>query len=173
MNGLDKAVALLATAVLAACGAAPVLPPAVPPILRHANPQPDSPTSAAVEVAPGSTLVFVSGQTPLPQRPDAAEFSAEYWGDTYAQTKSVLQKIDAVLRRAGLGPGDVVKMQVYLVGDPALQGRMDSAGFARAYAEFYGNPAQPLRPSRTTVQIAGLGRPGMLVEIDVIAAARR
>ena len=139
------------------------------PVVRHPNAAVNSPTARAVEVPSGKTLVFVSGQTPEPARPQAAEFSAEYWGDTRMQTISVLGKIEAALKSVGLGMGDIVKMQVFLVGDPALGGRADAAGYAEGYARFVGTVAQPNRPARTTVTIAALGRPNMLVEIDVIA----
>ena len=139
------------------------------PVIRHPNAAANSPTSRAVEVSAGNTFVFVSGQTPAPARPQAAEFSAEYWGDTKAQTISVLRKVEEQLKSVGLGMGDVVKMQVFLVGDPALGGRADAQGYAEGYAQFFGTAAQPNRPARTTVTIAALGRPNMLVEIDVIA----
>jgi enamine deaminase RidA (YjgF/YER057c/UK114 family) len=164
----------------AAAGAAAQLPASASPaasaasgtVLRTPNPAPDSPTSAAVEVRAPASLVFVSGQTPLPAQPDAEKFGPAYWGDTFTQTRSVLGKIDAALKRVGLGAGDVVKMTVFLVAAPGMEGRMDSAGFARAYAEHYGSATQPLRPARSTVQVAALGAPGMLVEIEVIAARR-
>jgi enamine deaminase RidA (YjgF/YER057c/UK114 family) len=63
----------------------------------------------------------------------------------------------------------LVKLQVFLVGDPALGGRMDNEGFSRAYAEFFGTPEQPHLVTRTRVQVVGLVNPGWLVEIDAIA----
>jgi enamine deaminase RidA (YjgF/YER057c/UK114 family) len=166
-------VSLPATLVaLSACSSLPVTPAVTPAVTRYPNASPTSPTSRAVEVGPGTALVFVSGQTPEVAQPQAERYGAVYWGDTEAQSASVLQKIEAQLKSVGLTMGDVVKMQVYLVGDPAQQGRMDTAGFGRAYARHFGTAEQPARPARTTVQIAGLGLPGMLVEIDVIAARR-
>ena len=69
----------------------------------------------------------------------------------------------------GLTMGDVVKMQVYLVGDPAKAGRMDFAGFMKGYVQFFGTEAQPRLPARSTMQVAGLANPGFLVEIEVTA----
>ncbi len=57
-----------------------------------------------------------------------------------------------------------------LVGDPAMGGKMDFAGFMEAYSQFYGTPEQPRLPTRSTVQVAGLVQPGMLVEIEVTLA---
>ena len=39
-----------------------------------------------------------------------------------------------------------------------------------AYREFFGTAAQPNRPARSTMQVAGLVDPGWLVEIEVTAA---
>ncbi|MDP1293871.1 Rid family hydrolase, partial [Klebsiella variicola] len=69
-----------------------------------------------------------------------------------------------------LGLGDVVKMQVFLVGDPAKGGKMDFDGFMAAYREFYGTATQPNLPARSVMQVAGLVVPCWLVEIEVIAA---
>jgi enamine deaminase RidA (YjgF/YER057c/UK114 family) len=68
----------------------------------------------------------------------------------------------------GLGFGDVVKMTVFLVGDPARGGRMDFEGFMQAYSQHFGTKAQPNLPARSTVQVAALGAAGMLVEIEVV-----
>jgi len=63
----------------------------------------------------------------------------------------------------------VVKMTVFLVGDPAKGGRMDFAGLMEAYREKFGTAAQPNLPTRSAVQVAALANPGWLVEIEVTA----
>ncbi len=128
------------------------------------------PIARAVEVPAGSTLVFHSGTTPGPANASAPAGTAAYWGDTKTQTLSVFARIKESLDSLGLGFGDVVSMTVYLVGDPAMGGKMDFAGFMEAYSQFYGTPAQPRLPTRSTVQVAGLVQPGMLVEIEVTLA---
>jgi enamine deaminase RidA (YjgF/YER057c/UK114 family) len=90
-------------------------------------------------------------------------------GDTERQTESVLSKIAAALKEAGAGEADVVAMTVYLAA-PTAGGAMDFDGMMRAYSRRYGSAVQPNRPVRSTVQVAGLVRPGMLVEIEVTAA---
>lgn len=141
------------------------------PIVRHALEGGSKfPIARAVEVPAGTTLVFHSGMTPAPADPKAAEGSAAYWGDTKAQATSVLERIKGSLASLGLGLGDVVAMTVYLAGDPANQGRMDFAGFMEAYTQYFGTPSQPNLPARSTVQVAGLVAPGMLVEIEVTLA---
>jgi enamine deaminase RidA (YjgF/YER057c/UK114 family) len=66
----------------------------------------------------------------------------------------------------------VVMMRVYLVGDPAKEGRMDFDGMMTAYKQYFGTVQQPNKPARITVQVASLVGPGMLVEIEVQAAAK-
>lgn len=131
----------------------------------------ESPISASVEVPAGSRLVYVSGTVPDPADSAAPAGSAQRYGDTAAQTRSILTKIQAQLGRHGLGLGDVVMMRVFLVAPPG-QPRMDFAGMMSAYREFFGTAAQPNRPARSTMQVAGLVDPGWLVEIEVTAAAR-
>ena len=65
--------------------------------------------------------------------------------------------------------GDVVMMRVFLVAPPGREA-MDFAGMMTAYRAFFGTPAQPNRPARSTMEVAGLVDPGWLVEIEVTAA---
>jgi enamine deaminase RidA (YjgF/YER057c/UK114 family) len=129
------------------------------------------PIARAVEVPPGFKLIFHSGFTPAPKDPKAKEGSPEYWGDTKTQAVSALTRMQESLKEMGLGFGDVVKMTVFLVGDPAT-GRMDFKGFMEAYTQFFGTPEQPNLPARSAVQVAGLAGPGMLVEIEVVLAKK-
>ena len=76
----------------------------------------------------------------------------------------------ASLNNLNLGFGDVVKMTVFLVGDPELNGRMDFAGFMRAYSKHFGTDEQPNKPARSAIQIAALVRPNVFVEVEVILA---
>jgi enamine deaminase RidA (YjgF/YER057c/UK114 family) len=91
------------------------------------------------------------------------------FGDTKQQTVSVLQAIEAALGRINLAMKDVVKMQVFLVADPAKENRMDFAGFMEGYTQFFGTAQQPNLPSRSVMAVAGLVNPGWLVEIEVTA----
>lgn len=125
------------------------------------------PIARAVEVPAGTTLIFHSGITPAPADPKAQAGTAAYWGDTKAQTVSVFNRIGESIKSMGLDFGDVVAMTVYLVGDPAKQGRMDFDGFMAGYTQFFGTKTQPNLPARSTVQVAGLVQQGMLVEIEV------
>jgi enamine deaminase RidA (YjgF/YER057c/UK114 family) len=125
----------------------------------------------ATAVWVGDTL-YVSGQLPDPATPAAAAKGtpAVYTGDTRAQTESVLRKIEGILKAEGLGMREVVMMHVYLAGVPQLGNKMDFAGMMAGYTQFFGTPAQPNKPARSTVQVASLVAPTALVEIEVIAA---
>lgn len=139
-------------------------------VVRHPIPGSDFPIAEAVSVRAGADLVFVSGAVPraIVEGGDPADPAT--FGDTEAQTKTVLEAISARLDRAGMGPGDVVMMRVYLVGDPKMGGRMDFAGLMRGYSQFFGTAEQPNLPARSAIQVAGLAQAGWLVEIDVVAA---
>jgi len=159
------------TTLLAGLALLPLAQAADPaPIQRHRPPGSTFPIASAVEVPAGRSLVFVSGTVPPVVDDKAERGSLAAYGDTRTQTQGVLKAIERQLQAQGLGLGDVVKMQVFLVGDPAKGGRMDFDGFMAAYREFYGTQAQPNLPARSVMQVAGLVVPGWLVEIEVIAA---
>jgi enamine deaminase RidA (YjgF/YER057c/UK114 family) len=129
------------------------------------------PIAAAVEIPAGATVLFHSGLTPRPADPAADPASRAHYGDTETQTVSVLERLEASLEGMGYDLGDVVKMTVFLVADPATGGGMDFDGFMAAYTRYFGTAQQPSLPARSAVQVAGLVRPGMLVEIEVVVAS--
>lgn len=156
----------LSTALLCAC--APVSAHAHD-IIRHANP--NLPIASSVLVPDGAELLFVSGTLADVADPSAPAGSIERLGDTATQAKSVLDKLAKELAASGFTMADVVKMNVFLVGDPRRDGTMDFEGLMKAYMQFFGLRAQEKSlPVRTTVQVAGLPVPGALVEIEVVAA---
>lgn len=137
-------------------------------VIRHKIPGSDFPISLAIEIPPGSTVVNLSGAVPAVIDPKADPNSVAAFGDTQAQVVSVLKKIEGTLKSLHLGMSDVIKMQVFLVKDPAL-GKVDLAGLMKGYKQFFGTPEQPNLPTRSAFEIAGLANPGWLVEIEVSA----
>jgi enamine deaminase RidA (YjgF/YER057c/UK114 family) len=129
----------------------------------------DSPIAASAEAPARSRIVWVSGTVPDAIDPAAPAGSVQRYGDTAAQTRSILRKIEAQLKQHDMGLGDIVMMRVFLVAPPG-QARMDFAGMMSAYREFFGTAAQPAKPARSTLQAAGLVDPGWLVEIEATAA---
>jgi enamine deaminase RidA (YjgF/YER057c/UK114 family) len=120
---------------------------------------PGSPISKGAILPAGSEIFFVSG---IPGSPAS--------GDTAAQTTEVLTKLGDVLKSQGYDYKDVVNMKVYLVGDPSKGGAMDFMGMNGAFKKVFGTDTNPTKPSRVTVQVAGLAAPGSLVEIELTAA---
>ncbi|MBC4015372.1 RidA family protein [Siccirubricoccus deserti] len=154
-------------------GLAAAAPAAAQDVVRHPIPNSDFPIAAAVEVPANATMVHLSGAVPpLVDRAAPPDTVAAYGGDMRRQTIGTLRSIEATLSRLGLGMGDVVRMQAFLVGDPVHDGRMDFDGFMQGYREFFGTPQQPNLPVRSVVQVAGLVNPGWLVEIEVSAVRR-
>lgn len=123
----------------------------------------------SVELPPGSRIVYISGTVPEAVDPAAPQGSVQRYGDTAAQTRSVLRTIETRLRAHGMTLGDVVMMRVFLVRPPGTQA-MDFGGMMTGYREFFGTATQPNRPARSTMEVAGLVDPGWLVEIEVTAA---
>ncbi|KQX29638.1 RidA family protein [Variovorax sp. Root434] len=169
MPPLARKLALAAALSTAAAGAAH----AADDVIRHRIPNSTFPISAAVEVPGSFTNVYLSGQVPpLQDATQPKNSAAAYGGDTKGQTVGVLKAIEKSLTGLGLTMGDVVKMQVFLVGDPAKDNKMDFAGFMEGYTQFFGTTAQPNLPSRSAMQVAALANPAYLVEIEVVAVRR-
>lgn len=159
----------IAACTLAACQSLPTHDASV---TRYPNAGAGAVTSRAIEIAGAPSLVFVSGNTPQPADKAAAEYSPAYWGNMEAQTASVLAKIGVALGEMGLSMADVVKVQAFLVA-PAPGQPADLAGFGRGFARSFGAASGGQLPVRTVVTVAALGKPGMLVEIEVTAVRPR
>ncbi|MDR3507941.1 MAG: RidA family protein [Caulobacteraceae bacterium] len=154
----------LALAALAFAGA----PVQAAPVVHTQTPT--GAIATAVEVPAGSDLIYLSGVLPPVINPSAPAGTAAAYGDTTTQAVNVFKIIKAHLAEKGLGMGDVVMMRVYMVGDPTKDGHMDFAGMMAGYKQFFGTPEQPNKPSRSTVQVAGLAAAGPAMEIEVEAA---
>lgn len=165
---------LIATTVAAAVSIPFVLGAAPKAQIERIKGAPTSPILSGVSVPASATLLYLSGQ--VPQAIEASKAGSkpadniEAYGDTKTQAVSVFNKIKTLLAEQGLGLGDVIKLNVYLVGDPKLGGKLDFKGFSEAYAQFFGTASQPNLVARTTVQVAALANPGFLVEIEATAA---
>jgi enamine deaminase RidA (YjgF/YER057c/UK114 family) len=135
-------------------------------------PNSDFPISQGVWVPTGYDTLYLSGSIPPIANPAAPKGSTQAYGDTQNQTVAVLKRIEQTLTAAKLSLGDVAMMHVYLVGDPAKDGKMDFSGFMAGYSQFFGTKEQPNKPARSAMQVAALAAPGALVEIEVIAVRR-
>ena len=122
----------------------------------------------------GDTLYVSGTMAPVDYAADKAKGTpAGYKGDTEAQAIGAIRAIETVLKQQGLGLGDIVQMQAFVVGDPAKGGVMDRDGWDAAYDQFFGTVEQPNKPVRATVQVARTVIPTGLIEIMVVAARSR
>jgi enamine deaminase RidA (YjgF/YER057c/UK114 family) len=99
-------------------------------------------------------LVLVAGTTAI-----TADGAIAGVGDTYAQMLQALENVSAALARVGATLADVVRTRVYLTDEASFE------AFARAHGEAFGE----IRPVNTTVVVAELADPRMLVELEVDA----
>jgi enamine deaminase RidA (YjgF/YER057c/UK114 family) len=136
-------------------------------IVRYPIPNSTFPIAQAVRVSGDAVITYVSGQVPPVANKEADPQTPQAYGDVKTQTVGVLTRIKQILEGQGLGMGDVIKMQVFLVHD--ARAPMDFRAFMEAYTQFFGG-AQPNLPARSVVGVASLANPGFLVEIEVVAA---
>ena len=136
-------------------------------------PNSDFPISQGVWVPAGYDTLYVSGNIPPVSNPSAPKGSTQSYGDTQTQTVAVLKRIEQALTAQKLSLADVVMMHVFLVGDPAKDGRMDFTGFMAGYSQFFGTKEQPNKPARSAMQVVALAAPGALIEVEVIAVRPR
>jgi enamine deaminase RidA (YjgF/YER057c/UK114 family) len=114
--------------------------------------------SEVVTVTGPMKLIFLSGMG----SEDGKTGDAHFQGDFLAQCRMAWQKIAKLLGENGATVTDIVKSVVY-VTDIRMTPEM-----RKCRAEFF-PPGSPL-PAQTLLNVVQLARPGMLVEIDVIAA---
>jgi enamine deaminase RidA (YjgF/YER057c/UK114 family) len=100
------------------------------------------------------TLLFVSGQIAM----DGAGGVISP-GDAAAQAQIAYSKVAEVLKENGCVPNDLVKLTTFLVDGVDL----NTVLAIRAQVLVGANPAA------TTVYVAGLARPGLLIEVEAIA----
>jgi enamine deaminase RidA (YjgF/YER057c/UK114 family) len=154
------------TVMVAGVMLAAVLGVARAEVVRHPLPNSNLPIAQAVVVSGDVTTYYISGQVPPVVDKSVPADSRQAYGDMTTQTVGVLTRIRDILTGLGLGMGDVVKMQVFLVTDPGTA--MDFRGFMAGYTQFFGGSQLNL-PARSVFGVAALANPGFLVEIEVIA----
>lgn len=137
------------------------LSPAQAEIIRHSAG--DFPISSAVVIPSNATTYYLSGVVP-PKQADGS-----FGSTTEEQTVNIFTSIAQQLQQHGLGLGDIVKMQVYLVAPPG-ETAMDFEGFMKGYRQFFATAEQPNTPARSAFEVKGLALPEWLIEVEVIAA---
>jgi len=134
-----------------------LLPVAAFAQIKRTNPAPLSkPTgyTHVVEVTGPAKTVYISGQIAFDK--DGTIVGA---GDMKAQAEQVFKNLQAALAAAGAKFSDVVKMNSYITDMSKVQAVRD------VRAQYF----KDTTPASTFVEVKGLVRPELLLEIEVIA----
>jgi 2-iminobutanoate/2-iminopropanoate deaminase len=107
-----------------------------------------------VEVTGPNRTIYISGQIAYD-----AQGNVVGAGDMKAQAEQVFKNLQAALTAAGAKFSDVVKMNSYITDMSKVQAVRD------VRTKYFGDTT----PASTFVQVAGLVRPELLLEIEVIA----
>ena len=110
--------------------------------------------SLGAEVPAGAKLFFVSGQVGVDSR-------GKLQVGIDKQVEQVFKNIGQVLKSAGMGFGDIVKVTTFLTDSRYI------VPFRTVRDRFF---TAPPYTASTLLIVAGLADPGMLVEIEVVAA---
>ena len=114
--------------------------------------------SHAVSISGTGKLIHVSGQVSWD-----ADGKVVGAGDMGAQAKQVFQNVTDILRAAGAGWEDVIKMNGYMVGV--------TPGNVAAYREVRNTYLkQGKLPASTLVGVTALVQPELMLEVECIAA---
>lgn len=109
--------------------------------------------SLGAEVAPNARLLYVSGQV-------GVDSKGKLGAGIEKQVELTWKNIGQVLKSAGMGYKDIVK----------ITGFLTDARYMTAYREVRGRFIGKPYPASTLVIVSGLADPGMMVEIEVVAA---
>ena len=123
------------------------------------------PIASAVVGPPGFTTYYISGALPTPTTP-AADGKPAVYGDTTAQTRSVLDNLKAQLTKLGLTFGDVAMAHVFMTPE------VDFAAMNKVWLTEFGTAAQPNKPARAAFKVVAMAAPGALLEIEFIAVKK-
>lgn len=107
----------------------------------------------------GTRTIYISGQVGV-----GADGKVVAKGDLAAQARQVFYNLEAVLRVAGAGIGDVVKINAYVVG---LDGEKSSVVGAELLKHFPG----PNQPASTWIGVTSLVGRDYLLEVEAVAVA--
>ena len=79
--------------------------------------------------------------------------------DAYAQTRFIIEKIEAVLKRAGASLSDVVRTRMFVTDISRWE------EYGRAHGEFFST----IKPCTSMIEVKGLIDPEYLIEIEATA----
>ena len=111
----------------------------------------------AIDISDAKRTLLCSGQTSVDD-----EGNPVYPGDMAAQINKALDNLEALLREAGLGLSDVVRLNYYVTDVNAFLEAYESDTMSRL-------SQAGCRPAVTLLEIAQLFLPELLVEIEAPA----
>ena len=154
---------MLACSALLSSVAAAADPDSKRPRIERHNPEglfdPEQRYSQVVQVR-GGDLLFFSGQVSFDDK------GTLVGSDLRAQLVQVFENLKQLLATQSLDFSDVIKFTIYIVNY-----QPDDRLIIENVQSQYVNPEHP--PASTLLGVSSLARPGMLVEIDMVAAARQ
>lgn len=109
--------------------------------------------SHGIELPPGARLVFTSGQLGIDSNERVPEDAGE-------QAELCFRAIGEVLKAAGMGFGDLVRINAYVT----------DRAFMPAYMQVRDRYAGSPPPASTLVIVSGFTRPEFKVEVEAVAA---
>jgi enamine deaminase RidA (YjgF/YER057c/UK114 family) len=116
---------------------------------------PFGPYAHGVEVPMGSRIIYTAGEVGVMPDGTVPKTIEE-------QAECVWKNLENILKHAGFGIKDMVKMTTFLVKPDYV------AAAGKARAKYLGDT----RPASTTVIVAALVKPEWMIEIEVVAAQR-
>jgi enamine deaminase RidA (YjgF/YER057c/UK114 family) len=124
-------------------------------VIEHINPEGmhANPAFSQGVIAPAGRTLYVGGQNGVDAEGNVIEARAE-------QVAQAMRNLLAVLDAAGATREDVVKLTIYLHPDLTAE-----EGYGAAMPVWGGVPT-----AITVVQVANFARPGVVCEIDAVAA---
>ena len=118
----------------------------IPPFAKYSH---------GVEVPPDTRLLFCSGQLGISE-------SAQIPEDTEGQTRLCFANVEAILKEAGMGVENIVRINAYVTDREHLPAYM------KVRDELFSEPA----PASTLMIVSGFAREIFTVEIEALAAAK-
>ena len=110
--------------------------------------------SLGIEVPPGSRILFIAGQVPVAPDGSIPKTIEE-------QTECVWNSVQAVLRSAGMGLQDLVKMTMFVTSTEYRKAA------AEVRARIFGDVPMP---ASTGIIVKALPHPDWMIEVEAVAA---
>ncbi len=118
---------------------------------------------------PTTKKLFLTSGLVAPLLDSISTNAYQRYGDTYTQSINALKRIESLLKEAGLGMKEVVFLRIFIAPDPNKNNTIDFEAWFKAYNVYFNNAQNPNKVARTTLGVAALARPGLLVEIEAVA----